>query len=292
MKPKESFIRLIGALCLTFACLALSVWLLFTSNSFAGEAKIGLAEISQEDVPLVITKPGSYCLISNLEVSSPDVSAITNNADNVTIDLNGFTISGPGKGVSGIGIKNDMMRGVFNVVVRNGTVRGWGIGIHLHGSNNRVENVRVFEAGSEIFVGSSSVVSQCQVAFAYNGIGTDDGSMVLNNTINSMEGRCINTSGDSPGPVGGVIVIGNNCRLSPIGIRVVGQGNRIEGNTITQYSDIGIDLSLGSNNYFAKNLLQDNGTPGAKPWVDDSDDINGDFYDPALSNIILPSYVP
>ena len=291
MKSKNNFTGFMGVLCLTFVCLTVSVWLLFTPNSFAGEVKIGVVEISQKNVPLVITRPGSYCLISNLTVSSPDVSAITNNADNVTIDLNGFTISGPGKGVSGIGIKNDMMRGVYNVVVKNGTVRAWGIGIHLHGTNNRVENVRVLEAGHGIFVGSSSVVSQCQVAFCTVGIGTEDGTMVLNNTIYSMDHLCIGTSGGGV-PDGGVTVIGNNCRLSSVGIRVIGQSNRIEGNSITQYSQIGIDLRGSKANYFAKNLLQDNGTSGAKSWVGESDNIDGGLIDLALSNIILPSYVP
>jgi len=291
MKSKKCLIQFIGTLCLTFVCITLSVWLLFVSNSSAGNEIIGVVEISQKDVPFVITQPGSYFLISNLIVSSPDVSAITNNADNVTINLNGFTISGPGKGISGIGIKNNMTRHVHNVVVKNGIVRGWGIGIHLHGTNNRVEDVRVFEAGHGIFVGKSSVVSQCQVAFCAVGIGTDDGSMVLNNTIYSMDNRCIGTSGGA-NPVGGVTVMGNNCRLSPVGIRVIGQSNRIEGNSITQYSVTGIDLTEGKANYFAKNLLQDNGTPGAKSLDGESDDIDGESIDPALSNIILPTYVP
>ena len=283
MKSKKGFTRSLGVFCLTLASLTLAsltlpVWLLCASNSFAG----GAQQISQKDVPLVITKPGSYCLISNLTVSSPDVSAITNNADNVTIDLNGFSVTGPGKGVPGIGIKNDMMKMVDNVVVKNGTVRGWGIGIHLHGTNNRVENVRVFEAAHGIFVGRSSIVSQCQMASCSVGVDTDDGSMVLNNTIYSMDHHCIGTSGGNV-PVGGVTVMGNNCRLSFIGIKVQGQGNRIEGNTITQ-CDTGIDLSEGNANYFAKNLLQGNATQ----WVGDSDDINGYSVDPALSNIILP----
>jgi hypothetical protein len=281
MKSKKCFIRFIGALCLTLVFFTLSEWLLCTSNSFAGGAK----EISQKDVPLVITKPGSYCLISNLTVSSPNSAAISIGADNVTIDLNGFTISGPGKdNNSGFGIVDQQGKlpgMVNNAVVRGGTVRGWGIAVHLAGKNNRVENVRVFEAQHGIFVGRSSVVSQCQVAFCEVGIGTDDGAMVLNNTIYSMGDRCIGTSGGAA-PVGGVTVMGNNCRLSPIGIRVQGQGNRIEGNTIT-LCDTGIDLE-GTENYFAKNFLQGNVTP----LTGQTDNKDGGDIDPALSNIILP----
>jgi parallel beta-helix repeat protein len=281
MKSKKYFIRFIGVLCLTFVSLTLPEWSLFTSNSFAGGAK----EISQRDVPLVITKPGSYCLISNLIISSPNVTAISIGADNVTIDLNGFTIRGPGMG-TGFGIvdQQQTLPGlVNNAVVRGGTVRGWAYAVHLAGKNNRVENVQVFEASHGIFVGRSSVVSQCQVAFGGVGIGTDDGTMVLNNTIYTMDNRCIGTSGDASGPVGGVTVIGNNCRFSPIGIRVQGQGNRIEGNTITQ-CNIGIDLSEGNANYFAKNFLQGNLTP----LNGESDDQDGGDIDSALSNVILP----
>jgi parallel beta-helix repeat protein len=283
MKSKKCFIRFIGALCLTLVSLILSEWLLCTSNSFAGGAK----EISQKDVPLVITKPGSYYLISNLIVSSPNVTAISIGADNVTIDLNGFTISGPGMGIgTGFGIvdQQQTLPGlVNNAVVRGGTVRGWAYAVHLAGKNNRVENVRVFEASHGIFVGRSSVVSQCQVAFGGVGIGTDDGTMVLNNTIYSMDNRCIGTSGGAAPPLGGVTVIGNNCRLSPIGIRVQGQGNRIEGNTIT-LCGIGIDLSEGTANYFAKNFLQGNVTA----WIPGSVNQDGGEIDLALSNIILP----
>jgi parallel beta-helix repeat protein len=283
MKSKKCFIRFIGALCVTLVCLALSVWLLFTPNSFAGEARKGVVEISQKDVPLVITSPGSYCLISNLTVLSPDGTAISINADNVTIDLNGFTISGPVKGARQGYCIMDHMRMVENVVVRGGTVRDCGLAVHLPGWNNRVENVRVFEAGHGIFVGRSSVVSQCQVASGGVGIGTDDGTMVLNNTIYSMDHRCIGTSGGALDPVGGVTVMGNNCRLSPIGIRVQGKGNRIEGNTITQCGT-GIDLTEGSENYIAKNLLHGN----VKALDGAGDDTDGGSIDPALSNIILP----
>src|SRR5262245_8811913 len=41
--------------------------------------------------PFIITQPGSYYLTTNVTVSSGD--AITINANNVSLDLNGFTIS-------------------------------------------------------------------------------------------------------------------------------------------------------------------------------------------------------
>ena len=77
MKSKEGFIRFIGALGLTIVFLTIIVLLLWTPNSFAGEAKKGVVEISQKDIPFVITKPGSYCLISNLTLSSQTAAIFT-----------------------------------------------------------------------------------------------------------------------------------------------------------------------------------------------------------------------
>jgi parallel beta-helix repeat protein len=71
------------------------------------------------------------------------------------------------------------------------------------------------------------------------------------------------------------------CLNSGVGIIVHGQGCRIEGNTIT-LSAIGIDLTDGSDNLFAKNFLQGNTTA----LVGDGNNIDGGSLDPALQNII------
>ena len=289
MKSKEASIRFVGAVGLTIAYFTLTLLFLCTSDSFAADLGIGVVEISQKNVPFVITKPGSYRLVSNLNVSSLNATAISIATDNVTIDLNGFTIGGPGTqpGVTaGFGIANAFPSPGLNknVVVRGGTIQDFDYGVHLAGMNNRVESIHVYNTSHGIFVGRSSVVSQCQVSSSYaTGIGTDDGCMVLNNTIYSTEStqQAINTSGGAS-PVGGNTVMGNNIRFGHKGIRVRGQGNRIEGKTIT-LCETGIDLSEGTQNYFAKNLL----LCSVLPWSGEIDDTNGDSIDPALSNVIL-----
>ena len=45
--------------------------------------------------PVTISVPGSYRLSSNLTVPDADTKAISVEADDVTIDLNGFSIIGP-----------------------------------------------------------------------------------------------------------------------------------------------------------------------------------------------------
>jgi copper-binding protein NosD len=254
-----------------------------TARSFAAEKARGPRDISQGDVPLVISSAGAYRLVGNLTVIDSDTTAITVDADNVAIDLNGFTISGPGKSVgTGFGI-NSTVRD--NVAVVNGAIRDFGsVGVHLPGTNNRVENVRVSRTGADgIFAGRSSVVTKCQVFDSASGINTDDGSLVVENTLYEIDNIAIFTSGDAPGPLGGVTVIRNTCRLSAIGIKVKGQGSRIEENLLTQNAT-GLDLSLGSSNFYARNVLHGNTTA----FVGESDDTSGGSVDGALSNIILP----
>lgn len=261
-----------------------TMMMMWSMVASAAQTSKGPVTIDQSDVPLTIAAAGSYILVSNLVVTAPNVTAIVIDADGVTLNLNGFTISGPGKTVgTGFGIDGGPSQN--NVTVFNGTVRFFGgVGISLSGNNNRVENVRVESTGQDgIFVGHASVVRGCQVLGSAAGINTDDGSIVADNTIYNVQHIGIQTSGDAPGPPGGVTVTGNSCRLTGIAIRVKGQGNVIQGNILTQ-NGTAIDLSPGSANLYAKNVLQGN----IVAFDGESDDISGDSIDPCAANIVLP----
>ncbi|MCH8512387.1 MAG: right-handed parallel beta-helix repeat-containing protein [Kiritimatiellae bacterium] len=74
------------------------------------------------EVPYTITEPGSYYLTGNLTIETGE-SAITITADNVTLDLMGFTLQGTeAAGQRGV----DIALGKQNVTVRNGTIRNMG----------------------------------------------------------------------------------------------------------------------------------------------------------------------
>src|SRR5437867_140385 len=45
--------------------------------------------------PLTISEPGSYILVTNITVPDANTTAISITADNVTLDLGGFSIMGP-----------------------------------------------------------------------------------------------------------------------------------------------------------------------------------------------------
>lgn len=124
--------------------------------------------------PVTISQPGSYRLTGNLEVSDTATTAIEITADNVTLDLNGFTISGPNVctpnpthcslgGGSGVGIMAVAPVGVLspaNVRVMNGVVRGMGShGIRMMGDGTLVQNVvAASNGGPGIVVGEGSVI--------------------------------------------------------------------------------------------------------------------------------------
>lgn len=119
--------------------------------------------------PISINAPGYYVLTSNLVVPNQNTTAIQVNANNVTIDLNGFAIQGPNVCVTdgftvaqpctlpsssplatGIGV--DAGTGVaFNVLntrIINGTIDGvGGIGIFAN-VNARIEGVNISNTGS------------------------------------------------------------------------------------------------------------------------------------------------
>lgn len=118
--------------------------------------------------PVTITESGSYRLTGNLTTSSVDTTLISISVDNVTIDLNGFSLIGPvtcsgspnvcsGSG-SGDGISVSSRD--FSVSIFNGTVHGMGDTGIILGSSSIIENVKVIEnGGTGIDVRSSSLNS-------------------------------------------------------------------------------------------------------------------------------------
>jgi hypothetical protein len=68
--------------------------------------------------PISITQPGSYRLTGNL-ITAGRATAIRISSDDVTLDLNGFSVIGNGQAADGIAIQG------ANVELRNGTVRGF-----------------------------------------------------------------------------------------------------------------------------------------------------------------------
>jgi hypothetical protein len=137
-----------------------------------------------------ITESGSYYLTGNL-LTSTSGSAIEVAADHVVIDLNGFQLSCTtdfsGAPVTTQGIFADTV----NVVIRNGTVRGFRLaGINAAAAGAvRVENVHsigngsmagMFPQGTGFSLGPGSAIVRCTAFDNLNiGISVQEGSSVL-----------------------------------------------------------------------------------------------------------------
>lgn len=119
------------------------------------------------DLPYTITQPGSYVLTSNLiQCSACPITpsdAITIDANNVTLDLNGFSLVGDAaNSVSGIVVN----AGRSNITIRHGIVRGFPHhAVNIAGAiNSRVERLIVADCGADgIRVGFGSTVRDCNV---------------------------------------------------------------------------------------------------------------------------------
>jgi hypothetical protein len=164
---------------------------------------------------------GSYYLTGNLTVIS-GANGITVSASDVTLDLNGFTLTGPGSG-SGAGIY--LNGGVTNVTVVNGTIRGWGShGINALGNPDlRVEKLRVISNGGVGIAGDvncvaiycvaksnvgqgiqgtdNCLIKDCQVAGTLgspgDGISLGNGAVVSGCTTSNNGGNGITATTDS-----------------------------------------------------------------------------------------------
>jgi parallel beta helix pectate lyase-like protein len=77
-----------------------------------------------KSLPHTITAPGTYCLKDSLTAAG---DGITIAADDVVLDLGGLSIVGSGTGL-GVQASNHN-----NVTVRNGTVRGFVVGVRIDG---------------------------------------------------------------------------------------------------------------------------------------------------------------
>ncbi|MEW6657124.1 MAG: right-handed parallel beta-helix repeat-containing protein [Thermodesulfobacteriota bacterium] len=159
-------------------------------------------------VPYTITQPGFYYFGKNLTYSGSG-TAITVNADNVTLDLMGFGLTSAGSGQFGI-----YMNGRANVEIRNGTMRGFYIGVHEEnvnsGNKHRIINIRADNNYHGIFMnGTNHLIKHCNASNNTN-FGLVLMSGLITECIASNNEYGIIISG--PGNVLGNTVVDNGSR--------------------------------------------------------------------------------
>jgi len=258
------------------AARALGLTLLATAG--AGWAGDGVVEISQTKIeasggfPYVIASPGSYRLASNLILENPNLTAIQVLAPNVTIDLNGFVISGvticSGSPVTGCteagdgrGIDGEAAAGVK---VCNGIIRGMGnAGIAL-GFEARVEDVRVVSNGGVgvVVAGSSRVSGASVIRNGNSGVSLGAGSSITDSVVTGNHAAGI--SFDAQTEIIGNAVYANGQPGTPghSGIVASGSDNTILHNAVSQSGYAGIAAS--QDNVVSENAISQNANFGMR----------------------------
>lgn len=229
------------------------------------EARTDLATVAGDTFyHHVISKPGSYYLSANVEVTKP--RGIWINATDVTLDLNGFRISrASGNAECGINIEDSKDR----ATVRNGSIVGFRYGILCLAKGSLFEGVSVSGCtGCGFFcTGDWAVFTDCQAHDNLStGIMAGDGAILRNCTATSNQGsdgikassgshleNCTAYTNDceagirvsSGSSLKNCIAYNNNCTY---GIRA-GNGSTIEGcsaynNTGTGVSSYGISAGM------------------------------------------------
>ncbi len=145
------------------------------------------------NLPYTISQSGSYYLASNLTGQSFQ-AGITISADDVTIDLMGFTLIGGTNADNGITVSGQRK----NLTVKNGKLRKWNRGVNvdgLDGAGILIEKVNAFEctsAGIYITVPGATVKNCGAFNNGFDGITTGDGGQVIDCNVSSNLFRGIN----------------------------------------------------------------------------------------------------
>jgi hypothetical protein len=239
-----------------------------TSPAFAADgqilithAKVGAGSITPGDdpgYPARLTRPGSYILGSNL-TPGPGVDGIDVAATDITIDLNGFTISGGAAGGTSNG-RYAILDRADRLTVKNGTIGAFrdlggtgGAGIY---APNRpyliVENMRILNSGIGIESdgGSFTRIQDSTVA-------TNKGKGIRCHTACEVSGSVVSGNGDDGIWCANACLIEGNVvsHNQSDGVVIYNSGS-VLGNTIVSNTSYGL-LSLGKagmgNNTFIGN---------------------------------------
>lgn len=205
-----------------------------------------------------IPAPGSYYLTENISTASPLV--IT--SDDVTLDLNGFTISGQASpAVPGIDIQS-----AVGVEIHNGAIRGFQQAIQLTGfAQARLTRLRIHDNTADgVRIESSDVlIRECTINdnggsginVSSDGASYDLGTAeILDNSIRA------NATNGIVGDSALLIVVGNQVHWNGAeGISVSMSDTQILRNTVTSNTANGITVALAAGSIFENRAFSNGG---------------------------------
>jgi hypothetical protein len=208
---------------------------LFSVHAFAESSHCTVIS----SVPTTLSKAGLYCLTEDLAHSASG-PAITIDADNVTVDLNGHTLRAiRSPGVAEVSYQGFAVSGHKYFSIIDGVINGF--------------TIAVFVSDTTKTKAAGGLVADLRVLKSINPLGIDcDGCVVRNNTIIDSK------------PISG------QTNTTVIGIAVDGTGNQVTGNRVygtvngstSYFAAAGIEVdgdnSVVSNNYVSNETIDPN----------------------------------
>ena len=210
------------------------------------------------EIPETIDFACKATLIANL-IGSSGQDGITIDTDDVTLDLNGFSLTGVPGSLSGITISGSLIPSIVrsNIVVRNGAIRNWGaLGISRtlnSGTKCQFLDLQVYNNVTDgILTGATCAVKRCVVR--------DNGG----SGINAGGNDCIIEDNTVTGNATGLFTLQTNCVFrnnvvsgnTAAGLHVSGDSCCIEGNRFVN-NETGLDINA-SGNAVANNIVKGN----------------------------------
>ncbi|MDQ6726527.1 MAG: right-handed parallel beta-helix repeat-containing protein [Actinomycetota bacterium] len=203
--------------------------------------------------------------VTQSTVLDNDLTGCTNNgivvgADNITLDLNGHTVSGTAASGDKGGV---VLVGRTGVTVKNGTVRSFDVGVVIEGgSGNTVQGVTAVDNISFESPGSANRGGD-GIAI----LSSTNNHVVQNNTVNN-------------GPYSGIGIYSEVDSAHPRATSGVSSGNVVDGNVVqgniqartpnnvVNNDNIGIRLEPGNTgNFVLNNRVEGNGLDGITLFV-------------------------
>ena len=210
------------------------------TDTLYSEHRIPMDSVGNGQPPFVIDEPGSYYFTKNILSSVLNANGITIDANNVMIDLNGYALQGDPNVNTGDGIH--VMAEHSNIVVKNGSIEGWGDdGIDASSAYQTIfRNLKLSDNGMIGVVSDfNSLISNCSaVNNGDEGIKADEGSIIVACTAALNVGNGIQTS------QGCLVIRCTSFENTEDGFEI-SFGSRVEDCTAHNNEAHGFDIGLG-----------------------------------------------
>jgi uncharacterized repeat protein (TIGR02543 family) len=251
---------------------------LLVSGNVTVQGVLSDNRIQIKTVPFTISQSGHYYLTQSLNASIDGQPSIQISANNVVVDLNGFTLSGPGKDsphvISGIVLAD----GYSNIEIKNGTISDFprdGISSLNNIAQVKLHNLVIARCGaSGIIIPGECVIENC-ISNNNNGNGIQvGGGQIFNNkcfenagiglavqNAGIIKNNISNNNGSNGFEVGNnCIVVENNAHHNNSSGFAVNGHCYLKGNSAFANSIYGYNFNLEGNSLFTDNVAFENAT--------------------------------